>query len=329
MLKNLSCLYKIKEAAPSIQPDTKDQGGVQTKFWFWGADRMHKILKTKTPEPQAKEATNAEIISEGVSPETGIMQMIAENPTMGASTFFNLLKSQGYRFTKEADASSAFPQNLRAQESTKIALPIKCKFKESAASDNGIGPTRFKTVLIQEGMGNLKDAYFYSKEALKGAVPIFEGKKIYADHPSEFEEQNRPERSVRDVLGHFENIEFVENESGQAQLVGDVVILPDNDFRWARALMRHAVDYSNKYPDKEFVGLSINASGEAKELPIKNILEGNVSEPIKLKLEKALDSGIDMIRMVYQISEAVSCDLVTSAGAGGKVLQVLESNKEV
>jgi uncharacterized protein (DUF305 family) len=39
----------------------------------------------------------------------------------------------------------------------------------------------------------------YPKETLARAVPLFVGKKMYVDHPSAFEQRNRPERSFRDA----------------------------------------------------------------------------------------------------------------------------------
>jgi hypothetical protein len=156
---------------------------------------------------------------------------------------------------------------------------------------------------------------------------VFEGKKIYADHPSADEDQNRPERSVRDVLGHFENIAIEEADDGRALLMGDVTILPDKPFEWARALMRHSIEYAKKYPDKDFVGLSINAMGDAQESSIQSVLE-SAPESVKAKLIQARDMGIENVRLVSVITEAVSCDLVTEAGAGGKITNILESNKE-
>jgi hypothetical protein len=67
---------------------------------------------------------------------------------------------------------------------------------------------RFRVALIQEGLGNLRDGFYYTKQALESAVPAFEGKKAYADHPSRSEESDRPERSVRDIVGHYENLKL-------------------------------------------------------------------------------------------------------------------------
>ena len=235
-----------------------------------------------------------------------------------------------YKAGKEADSASANAQVLRQQKKESLhKISILSRFMEGAASDNGVGFTKFRVVLIQEGLGNLKDAYYYTREALASAVPVFEGKKIYADHPSAIDEQTRPERSVKDVLGHFEDVELVEDgKGGPAQLEANLIILPEEPYRWARALMTHSVEFSKKYPDKDFIGLSINAAGDAEP---KNLLElmKSVPDEARIKLQKAQAEGIETVRLVTLINDAISCDLVTEAGAGGKVLEMLEKEQKM
>jgi hypothetical protein len=324
--------------------------------------------------------------------DQAVREMLVQNPEINGSTLYNLIKSQGLKVVKEADAGSSNTAALRdmghaegakgippekydscvdqvrdkvdnpyalcnwslgrvygermrqvmakkkeavvAKESaarliepSQSVMTFRSRLTEAAASDDGIGYTRFRVVLIQEGMGNLKDAYYYSRAALESAVPVFEGKKIYADHPTSVEESVRPERSVKDVLGHFENVALVEADDGRAMLEADVVILPDEPYRWARALMRHSVEYAKKYPDKDFVGLSINASGDAEPMPISKLMEMQLPESSMLKVKQAQAEGVESVKVVSAIREAVSCDLVTEAGAGGRVLDMIEKEK--
>jgi hypothetical protein len=214
------------------------------------------------------------------------------------------------------------------------ALKIKARFFENSNQTpkptfETVGPYKFKVILIEEGMGNLVDGFYYSKEVLESAASLFEGKKIFADHPDKLAEETRPERTVRDIVGHFENVRFeIQEDSGIGCLYADAVTLPDDPYRWARALMRHAVDYSSKYPDKLFIGLSINAGGDASPANIKEFLaSGNVVDAAKPKLQDAIEKGVDTIRVVNQIQSVVSADLVTEPGAGGRVLAILESEK--
>jgi hypothetical protein len=330
-----------------IKNDTPNLG-VKSKYWFWGAD--HSGFMPNKEDEEGDAIAQADIPmnpkAENKNPDTEILELIAQNPDINASTFYNLLKSKGFAIiglmdepsttpVDEADSSGANSQVLRSdvnKESSKARfkgnVDFKCQFVESAAKDNGIGYTKYSVVLIKEGMGNLKDAFYYHRDALMSAVPVFEGKKIYADHPTLVEEQIRPERSVRDVLGHFENVRLEETD-GQAMLCADVVTMPDEPYRWARALMRHAVEYSSKYPDKEFVGLSINASGDASPMSIDKLIENGVPESAKLKLLKAQAEGIETIKLVTRLDAAVSCDLVTEAGAGGMILEMIEGEKSM
>lgn len=265
-----------------------------------------------------------------------VNELLTKNPTMSSSTFLNLLKSQGIKFVKEADMASSMPQLARGKESAISFRSVKFLEKTNQTTDIGVskpkqstlGFTKFRAVMLQEGLGNFADAYYYTADALKTAAPVFEGKKIFADHPSSLDEQIRPERSVRDVLGHFENVHVEETSDGRAQLVGDVVILPDDNFKWARSLMSHAVEFHTKFPDKEFIGLSINASGDASPVQLTEFMKQDLPESVKLKLQEAIDKNIEQIKVVSAIKEAVSCDLVTEAGAGGSLTKYLENNKQ-
>lgn len=201
---------------------------------------------------------------------------------------------------------------------------MKCRLHESKIGND----SRYKVVLIQEGLGNFKDAFYYTRDALASAASKFEGKKIYADHPSASDEQNRPERSTRDILGHFEKVELVESEDGRAELHAELVIPSDSSFQWAKAMCNHAIEYRRIYGDKDFVGLSINASGDAKEADIDEIID-SAPDVCQDKLLEAKEKGITTVMVVSEISDATSTDLVTEAGAGGKILQLMEESKSM
>jgi hypothetical protein len=342
------CVTKVKKKASVDNPyavcaaslgTTKEDNGTMgprayLDQWFTKV-RPAKFL----PQGVAMEADPVEppAVTKDVVEATDALQyvtkLISDHPDMSAMAYLNLMKSKGIKFemevvSKEADAAST--QVGLTRESGNLTFRTG-RFIESVASPGQNGRpdaafTRFKTILLQEGLGNLRDLYFYSRQALESAVPIFEGKKIFSDHPTAEEEQTRPERSVRDVLGHFENIHIEEGEDGQALLVGDVVIPPDEPFVWARSLMGHAVDYAKKYPDKDFVGLSIIASGDANEMPINDLISQGIPQSALLKLKQAQEMGKEAVKIVTVIADAVSCDLVCEAGAGGKILAMIESD---
>ena len=199
-----------------------------------------------------------------------------------------------------------------------------------AAGDAGDSGSVFEVYLIEEGLGNFKDLFYYPADTIEAASSVFTGKKIYADHPAGDEEQTRPERSVRDILGYFQEVESAVDALGRACLKGNVKIVAGENFDWARDLMQEAVEYSQQFDDQEFVGLSINASGEAEDVDIQDLLnDTSIPDASKVKLIKALSEGATTVRKVSAITDAVSCDLVTEAGAGGKVLAMIEQEKKM
>ncbi|NDD54408.1 hypothetical protein EBZ39_11130 [bacterium] len=345
--KYWSCKMWSKKPVSKITKED-DKTGIRQNFWFYGSEIYAKKMKAAKPEvgePKAKPLTNPE-------PEADrqVNKIVAENPGISGATLVNTIKSKGLAIVDqkekiEADTlSTGNPvlrddmkkkkkykgkeraKELRAQESLRDSF-INVRFMESSAKS--VSGNKFKVALIQEGLGNLRDGFYYSADAIKSAVPAFEGKKCYADHPSRFEEQDRPERSVRDIIGHFENVHVQENEDGSVALCADLIVLPDQPYEWARALVRQAVDYSEKYPDKDFVGLSINAAGDAEPIEADRFLkERSIPESCKPKLLKAIEEGLTQVRVVNTIRDAISTDLVTEAGARGRVLEIMENNKE-
>ncbi len=210
--------------------------------------------------------------------------------------------------------------------SRQSGMTIRSSLKEAGKPLSG--GSRFRVRLIQEGIGNLEDCFYYSKQALSGSKEIFEGKKCFANHPDKMEEQVRPERNIRDILGHFEKVAYEESD-GRGMLTADLVLKPGLDVDWAKELLTTSIDYAKKFPDSDFVGLSINASGDADEVSLEDFLK-NTDIPMGVlpKLQKAQSMGISMVRVVNALTEAQSVDVVTEAGAGGKILRMLESERE-
>lgn len=188
---------------------------------------------------------------------------------------------------------------------------------------DGITPSGYRVELIEEGLGNLADAFYYTGECIQGCAAVFEGKKCYANHPSSAEEVTRPERDVRDVIGHFQNVN-AQLKAGRNVLMGDLIIMAGSTFDWVRQQLDHAIDYATQFPGQQFIGLSINAAGEAMPQPASEFIkQSSIPAACIPKLEDAIAQGIQTLRIVNKITEAISCDLVTSAGAGGKVLEAI------
>ncbi len=325
-----SFVSAFKESEVNTGKDA--QPGVHAPFWFWGCEAFAKKKKERQTPDAAPKVQDVRPVKQDPElpqpedPDAQVQKMLIEHPTMPAAAMVQALKSKGIEL-KQADSATSQAPLLRAKESETL-IPVRARFLESW-KDNGVGPTRFKVALIQEGMGSLRDAFYYTRKALESGIVAFEGKKCFADHPSRSDEEDRPERSVRDIVGHFENAHLEEREDGGAMLCADLVMLPDPSFEWARALVRHSLEYSKKYDGQDFIGLSINASGDAKQIEMeKFIKEGNVPAEAKPKLLKALEEGITTVRVVDEIADAVSTDLVTEAGARGRVLELLESERK-
>ena len=100
----------------------------------------------------------------------------------------------------------------------------------------------------------------YTEEALKKAIPLFEGAKTFANHPKPAERGEV--RDVRDLIGRCFNIRYEEGK-----LKGDLEVLESHK-DWVFPLAEQASD---------LVGLSINARGKVRLSD-----EGEVVEEIVL-----------------------------------------------
>ena len=200
---------------------------------------------------------------------------------------------------------------------------LMTRFMESVSGAPSAEPSRYAVVLICEGLGNLGDGFYYTANALQAGAPKFEGQKCYANHPSSVEEEVLPERSVRDIIGHFENVQCVQN-GDHAEIQGELVVMGGPDYEWVDSQLQHALQFSQKYTDKDFVGLSINAGGQATPMEVQQFLATySIPASCRPKIEDAMAEGLTQVKVVDQITEAVSCDLVTQAGAGGRILKAL------
>lgn len=288
----LKSIFYLREAQGS-------PAGITANNWFWGSAQA-LIASRKAKESAGKSAHP--ILAEACARVLGQKAPAPKECISGSTNTANLVKSKESKIKFQA---------LRFMESAAVA--------ES--------PTTFRVVLLEEGLGNFSDAFYYTRDALESAVSIFNGLKIFADHPSLEEEEIRPERSTRDILGHYENVSVEDGDAGRAWLCGDVNIMPSTDCAWARGLMVRAIENAKKFPDKPFIGLSINAGGAAEKTPIEDVIK-IAPDGAKEKLNEAKENGIEDVRVVQKITRGTSCDLVTEAGAGGKILNIIGDEKD-
>lgn len=156
------------------------------------------------------------------------------------------------------------------------------KLHESFSPEaSSLGDGKYRIRIIMPGQGS---SGIYTAENLAESAPLFKaGTEMFIDHPTETEEWERPERSIRDYAGVFLEDATV-GEDGALYTVCKV-------FSGVNDLIK----------DKwEHIGVSINAW---------------CADPIS-------ESGI-----VPPIAGVRSVDFVTTAGAGGAITDLLESNR--
>jgi hypothetical protein len=149
--------------------------------------------------------------------------------------------------------------------------------------------------LIREGFGNKRDNHYYGREVLQEAYGAFEGAKMYIDHldPEAARKMNGMPRSVKDLGGRILETELVTDDEGRTVIRGRAKIAQP----WLWELIEN---------DPGLLGVSINAWGKAKS----GSMEGRQA------------------RIVEGISKVGSVDWVTEAGAGGKVVSLVEAQLE-
>jgi hypothetical protein len=143
--------------------------------------------------------------------------------------------------------------------------------------------------IIQAGQGS---SGYYPADVLKrdGPKVFTAGTQIYLDHPSVSEESNRPERSVRDLAGSLTG-PAAWKEDGAA---GPGLYAP---VRFLDSVAPHIEAIA------PISGMSIRASGTAGTREVDG----------------------KKVRSIESIDVAHSVDVVTRPGAGGKVLDLIES----
>jgi len=148
-----------------------------------------------------------------------------------------------------------------------------------------------RVVVIKPGFGNSADGHYYPTEVLARDYAVFEGAKMYANHQTESEENERPEGDIREWVASLKNVRYQEGVG----IVGDAVIVEP----WLQAKLAMLRD-KNLLAE---MGISIRAAG----VGVKGKVEGK-------------DANI-----VERITRVRSVDFVTEAGAGGAVM-MYESN---
>ena len=158
---------------------------------------------------------------------------------------------------------------------------LKLHESTAAGCTEPLGEGKYRIRIIVPGQGS---SGIYTAENLAESAPLFKaGTEMFIDHPTESEEWERPERSIRDYAGVFLEDATV-GEDGALYAVCKV-------FSGVNELIR----------DKwEHIGVSINAW---------------------------CDQPISEAGVVPVFAGVRSVDFVTAPGAGGGIVDLLESNR--
>jgi hypothetical protein len=151
------------------------------------------------------------------------------------------------------------------------------------------GGREVEVVVLRSGVS--KNGYGYRPEVVRGLAPLLEGARAFADHPGP---NDRPERSVRDLVGYYWNARVEERASGgqvtMARVVATLHVLESAGWLWS--VVQEAL--AQGVPD--LVGVSIDA--------------------------EALVEETGAVREVTEFVSLYSCDVVTRPSAGGAILGI-------
>lgn len=202
----------------------------------------------------------------------------------------------GEALTITYERVSARPAPQQRADPATAGAPVEIsepavRILEAKKGDEATG-SAWDVLLIKAGTSG--NGRHYPAAMLEASVPLFEGVKAFADHPSTDERRTRPERSIRDVVGWFESVRWDAEEQG---VRGTFRILPSAD--WLRESLKGAWDAGK--PD--LLGFSINALG-------------------RVGAKRA-----DKSTLIESLEQVISTDVVTTPGAGGRLLGVLESER--
>lgn len=145
---------------------------------------------------------------------------------------------------------------------------------------------RATVIVIKPGFNATEDRY-YPAEMLKRDYKVFEGQKMYADHPTEQEDHDLPERSIKNTSWVAVLKDVSVDESGVVTGVAEIIE------PW---LMTKLATLRDKQLLSE-MGISINAIGRGS---------------------KATIEGKETL-VIEELTGARSVDFVTEPGAGGTV----------
>lgn len=169
------------------------------------------------------------------------------------------------------------------------ALTHFTSLREAVVVEKGDKPRYRVQILVPDVVGS--NRRLYPKEVMNRAYTLYEGAKVYMDHPTRLEDAQRPERSVRDLVGYMENV--------QADMIADLVVVKHQEE--ICPLIEESISTG-----RDLVGLSHNI----------------------LALTRIARQADGPVQVVESIEKVKSVDIVTEQAAGGKFKELLEGKEE-
>jgi hypothetical protein len=188
-------------------------------------------------------------------------------------------------YTRFSDALLASVREA-APESHFIHEQVSCQEAQVTISDAG----DLRGRVIVEGVSS--NGNHYTEAALQSVGGVFLGKPIYVDHPTRTEETDRPERSVRDLVGRLPDNpgDFYVDTVKEGPFAGRKATFFRN------GVLSKTADWLGTLIRERIAGdMSINAIGRGR-------------------------GGPNQTFTVEAFTDATSLDFVTRAGAGGQGL---------
>ena len=268
------------------QPATKSEGGSdypESAYAYVPDSANPSTWQLRLWESTSKEMTRAQLgkSAAALSPG-GLSGVQAEIPKESLPAVKRRLR-MAYSLLEIADKD--IPKWVKEVEMRTLIVDF-IPLTEAQVTSKGVG----ELVVIAPGFNASKKRY-YPKETLARDFSVFEGLKMFADHPTEDEDRNRPERSIRDWVATLENVRV---RPADGSVVGDYTVV-EPWFENKLATLRDKGQLSQ-------IGVSINAVGSAS---------------------KAKIDGVDT-NYIERLIKARSVDFVTEPGAGGRI-EIFES----
>ena len=177
------------------------------------------------------------------------------------------------------------PKWVRGEDEKREKVFESCEIDIQEATKEGIAQGIVPIRIIAPGFNTSKGRY-YSEQAVQDAADIFDGAKMYADHPTKAEEKEKPERSIRDWVATLHDTKVSE--------AGNAVGIAHINAGWLKEKIQNLYEQG----DLQHLGTSINAVGSGTTQTI----EGHKTTLVER-----------LLRSTFQ-----SVDFVTEAGAGGQ-----------